>query len=144
MACRTFALTVSVDARPEQVTDFLAALDRHVGLHPYLESARRTEAGLGPEGPYQVWAVVERPPGLRIRFTATVVRCTPTSLRTYVAAPLTRLQVDMVATRGEGLVTVAEACTVTAPWPLVRYAVRNARRAHERTFALLGAALGEE
>lgn len=44
---------------------------------------------------------------------------------------------------GGGAATVVETCTVTAPWPLVVYLAREARRAHERTFGLLPGALGE-
>lgn len=143
MATRTFALTVAVGAPPDRVVDFLAALDRHVGIHPFLESAAPRDRGAGPDGPWQEWVVVEHPPGLRLRFTARMVRCTPTSLRTDVRAPLTRLEAEFVATAEAGFTTVAEACSVTAPWPLIGYATRNARRAHERTLAVLPTVLGD-
>lgn len=145
MATRCFTLTARVPVPAEDAVAFLGDLARHVGLHPFLEAA--TVTALDPDGHWKDWWVVERPAvgpvRYRIRFAAHVEHLGPVALRTTVRPlPSCRLVTETSA-GGDRPATVVETCTVTAPWPLVGYLAREARRAHERTFALLPAALGE-
>ena len=130
MARRTFTLTAQVPVDPASVLDFLAALDRHRGLHPYLESA----VVVRDEPPEKEWEVVEKPGRYRLQFRAVLTRVSPTELHSDVRVRLgVRLR---VVTRMAGT-TLTETTTVTAPRPLVGYVARKARRAHERTLARL-------
>lgn len=142
MATRTFDLATQVSAPPEVVLDFLISLDRHRGLHPYLDSATVVDEGSGNDGPWRTWRVVERPRlgpiRYTIRFVARVTRTSATSFRTDTAVgPGVLLTVAMtVAADGRGTL-VREATTVTAPRALVGYVTRHAVASHARVFRLL-------
>lgn len=143
MSTRSFALSTTVAAGPGDVIDFLADLPRHVGLHPFLVSAVVTGTGTGDDGVWRDFVVTERPRLGRLRytlrFTARVVRTSPTAMRSVVRAlPGCRLAVLTRATPAQdGRTLVTEETTVSAPYPVVGYMTRSARLAHERTFALL-------
>lgn len=142
MATRRFELTTSVPVGPRAAIDFLTDLTRHRGMHPYLVSADVVASGIGPEGPWQDWRVVERPRlgALRytIRFAARVVRTADDVMCTSVrAAPGCTLQTRTRATSTAHGALLTETTEVTAPWPVVGYMAGQARTAHERTFALL-------
>ena len=149
---RSFELTTSVPVGPRAAIDFLTDLTRHRGLHPYLVSAEVVASGTGPDGPWQEWRVVERPRlgPLRytIRFPARVVRDGGTMTSSVRAAPGCTLRTVTRATPagdddGDGTsALLTETTEVTAPWPVVGYMTRQARAAHERTFALLPGELG--
>lgn len=85
MATGMFELSTVVEAAPEAVIDFLITLDRHRGMHPYLQSATVVASGAGDGGPWWDWCVVERPaPGpirYTIRFPALMTRVSPSSMR---------------------------------------------------------------
>jgi hypothetical protein len=145
-----FELTTSVAVGPSAAIDFLTDLTRHRGLHPYLVSADVVAEGTGPDGPWQEWRVVERPRlgPLRytIRFPARVVRDGDTMTSSVRAAPGCTLRTVTRATPagdddGAGAL-LTETTEVTAPWPVAGYMTRQARAAHERTFALLPGELG--
>jgi hypothetical protein len=142
MATRTFELATQVSAAPEAVLDFLISLDRHRGLHPYLDSATVVGEGVGSDGPWRTWRVVERPRlgpiRYTIRFDARVTRTGTMSFRTDTGVgPGVVLAVVMTVTRdGQGTL-VREATTVTAPGPLIGYVTRHARASHARVFRLL-------
>jgi hypothetical protein len=61
MATRSFVVETQVGAAPEAAIDFLAELDRHRGLHAYLQSGERVAQGTGAEGDWAEWKIVERP-----------------------------------------------------------------------------------
>jgi hypothetical protein len=146
VASRTFDLTATVDAQPAAAIDFLLDLNRHRGLHPYLESAVVVENGSDAAGDWAHWNVVERPRlgPLRytIRFPARMQRTSSTSmLGTVRAAPGCYLTTVTTATVVDGATVVAETTTVRAPWLLVGYMASQARIAHTRTYSLLPAEL---
>ncbi|MFI8526261.1 hypothetical protein ACIGB8_17510 [Promicromonospora sukumoe] len=150
MTTLRFELTTSVPVGPHAAIDFLTDLTRHQGLHPYLVSADVVAEGTGPDGPWQEWRVVERPRlgPLRytIRFPARVVRDGDTMTSSVRAAPGCTLRTVTRATPagdGDGTSTLlTETTEVIAPWPVAGYMTRQARAAHERTFALLPGELG--
>ena len=130
MATRTFVLTTEVPGDVERVVDFLAALDRHRGLHPFLESA----VVVRDEPPVREWAVVEKPGFYRIRFRAVLRRVSPTELHSEVRVPPgVRLDIRVTVSG----TTLTETTSVRAPWPLVGYVTRSARLAHARTLRRL-------
>lgn len=143
VATRTFELTATVAAPPEAVIDFLIALDRHRGMHPYLESATIVATGADGDVPWWDWRVVERPAfgpiRYRIRFPARMSRLSPTSMRGSVrAAPGCTLDTETTAEIADGGNTIVrESTTVTAPLPLLGYMAKHAELAHARTFSLL-------
>ena len=145
MAASTFTVTTTTTVGPSAVIDFLAALDRHGGLHPFLVSA--DVVGGDPSGDQQDWRVVERPRlgPLRytMRFTARLVRTGPAALHTEVRpAPGCLLLADTTATRQpDGRTQVSECCTIEAPRYLLGYMTRQARIAHARVFAGLAGEL---
>lgn len=146
MATRSFSLTVTVDAAPEQVIGFLMRLDGHRGLHPYLQSAQVIAEGASDDGPWWDWRVVERPTlwGIRytMRFPARMTRRGAASMRGDVrAAPGCRLTTTTSATATAGGTVVDETTVVTAPPVVLGYMARHAELAHARTFALLPAQL---
>lgn len=147
MGTGTFTLSTTTSAAPSTVIDFLAALDRHRDLHPFLVSA--TVVAEDSVASRQDWRVVERPRlgplGYTIRFGARLVRTGPEALHSEVRpAPGCTLLADTTATREtDGRTRVSECCTVEAPWFLVGYMTRQARVAHARVFAGLAAALGD-
>lgn len=141
MTTREIRLSAHVPAAAADVVDFLAAIERHHGLHPFLESAEVVAAGVGPDGPWQDYAVVERPSlgplRYRVRFGARIVRTSPTSLRSEVVMSGCRLDATTTATDepdGSGC-RVEERTLVTSPRLLVGYVARQAARAHARTLA---------
>ncbi len=145
-----FELTTSVPVGPRAAIDFLTDLTRHRGLHPYLVSADVVAEGTGPDGSWREWRVVERPRlgPLRytIRFPARVVRDGDTIASSVRAAPGCTLRTVTRATPAENDggtgALLTETTEVTAPWPVAGYMTRQARAAHERTFALLPGELG--
>lgn len=163
MSRRSFELVTRVPGTPEAALDFLADLDAHRGLHPYLESARLvgraretrtswTEPETSGTRSRAHWRVVERPRlgpfRYRIRFTARMTRESPTVLVGDVAAaPGCTLTTTTTASWVEGApealaaTELHEVCVVVAPRPVVEYMTRHARLAHERTYALLPAEL---
>lgn len=134
MATRTLSLTTRLDHDPVVVLDFLAALDRHHGLHPFLQSAVLVR----DEPPVQEWEVVEKPGRYRVRFRATLTRVTPTELHSDVDV-MRGVRLRMVTSMSGS--TLTEHTTVSAPRPLIGYVTRQARVAHERTFSRLAGAL---
>jgi hypothetical protein len=149
VAVRRFELTTSVPVGPRAAIDFLTDLTRHRGMHPYLVSADVVASGLGPDGPWQDWRVVEQPRvgPLRytIRFPARVVRTADDAMSTSVrAAPGCTLVTHTRATPFADGVLLTETTEVTAPWPVAGYMTGQARTAHERTFALLPGELARE
>lgn len=142
MATRRFELTTSVPVGPRAAIDFLVDITRHRGLHPYLVSAEVVASGLGPDGSWQDWRVVERPRlgpvRYTIRFPARVVRTADDAMRTSVrAAPGCTLVTVTRATPVTGGALLTETTEVIAPWPVTGYMTGQARSAHERTFAAL-------
>ncbi|QIG39891.1 SRPBCC family protein [Microbacterium sp. 4R-513] len=142
MASRTFRLETAVSAPPEQAIDYLARLDAHRGIHPYLESAVPVARGSDGEGDWIDWRIVERPTigpfHYRIRFGARMIRISATTMIGHVqAAPGCTLETRTTATSSGGGSLVTETTLVTAPAPLVRYMTRHAEIAHARTFAAL-------
>jgi hypothetical protein len=141
VATRELTLSAHVPAAAVEVVDFLAAIERHRGLHPFLESADVVAHGDGPDGPWQDYRVVERPSfgpvRYRVRFPALVVRTSPTSLRSEVRLTGCRLDSTTTATdEPDGSGCRVEECTlVTSPRLLVGYVARQAGRAHARTLA---------
>jgi hypothetical protein len=149
VAIRRFELSTPVPVDAQAAIDFLADLTRHRGLHPYLVSADVVASGAGPDGPWQDWRVVERPlvGPLRytIRFPARVVRTADDAMSTSVrAAPGCTLRTSTRATPLADGALLTETTEVIAPWPVAGYMTRQARTAHERTFALLPGELGRE
>lgn len=141
---RSFRLSATVDATPQQVIDFLMQLDGHRGLHPYLQSAEVVDEGAGDDGPWQDWRVVERPAFWGIRYTlafpARMTRSSPTSMIGDVrAAPGCRLRTVTTAVPVTAGSVVEETTTVTTPWPVTAYMTKHAELAHARTFTLLPA-----
>jgi polyketide cyclase/dehydrase/lipid transport protein len=139
---RVFEVSARVPAAPEEVIDFLLDLDRHRGLHPFLTSATVVDSGTAPEGPWWEWRVEERPSlgpvRYRLRFPARLSRTSARSMTSVVrAAPGCWLRSTTEAgSEGAGC-RVVERVEVTAPWPVLGYMTRNARRAHRRTYARL-------
>lgn len=149
MSVRRFRLSVTLDAPPEDVIDFLMELDGHQGLHPYLQSAEVVATGRDAEGPWWEWRVVERPAVGSFRYTlsfpARMTRLGPDAMRGRVkAAPGCHLETVTRASRTERGTVVEEETTVTAPWPLVGYMTKHASLAHARTFSLLPTELVRE
>ena len=141
VATRELTLAAHVRAPAVEVVDFLAAIERPHGLHPFLESAAVVARGDGVDGRWQRYRVVERPSfgplRYRVRFPALVVRTSPTSLRSEVR--LTGCRLDSTTTAsdepdGSGC-RVEERTVVTSPRLLVGYVARQAGRAHARTLA---------
>ena len=148
MATRTFDVEATVAASPEQAIDFLLELDRHYGLHTYVESAVRTAEGTDAEGEWTAWDIVERPAvgpfRYRIRFSSRQIRTSATSMVGRVRpAPGCTLVAASTATSMDAGTRVAETVTVTAPWLLVDYMARHARIAHTRLFQGLPGELGQ-
>ncbi|MFC5175556.1 hypothetical protein [Nocardioides taihuensis] len=139
MTTRGFTLAAHVPAAGVDVIDFLAAIEGHRGLHPFLESAEVVDRGVGSDGPWQEYRVVERPSlgpfRYRVRFPATVVRTSPTALRSEVRLTGCHLASTTTATDEPGGCRVEEHTVVTSPQLLVGYVARQARRAHARTLA---------
>ncbi|MDL9980957.1 hypothetical protein [Microbacterium candidum] len=149
MSVRSFRLSATVDASPEDVIDFLMQLDGHRGLHPYLQSADVVATGADAEGDWSDWRIVERPAlgPLRytIRFPARMTRLGPDTMRGWVrAAPGCCLETLTRTAQTESGTVVEEETTVTAPWALVGYMTKHAHLAHARTFSLLPAELVRE
>ena len=142
MATRSFELTTTVPVAPEDAIDFLVDLTRHRGLHPFLVSAEVVTSGVDADGPWTDWRVVERPPlgpfRYSIRFPARMRRTSPSSMTGDVrAAPgCTLLTATEATADGTGSV-LRESTVVSAPWLLLGYMTREARRAHARTYSLL-------
>ena len=141
MATRELTLAAHVPAPAVEVVDFLAAIERHRGLHPFLESAEVVGQGDGVDGPWRDYRVVERPSfgpfRYRVRFPALVVRTSPTSLRSEVRLTGCHLASTITATDepdGSGC-RVEERTEVTSPRLLVAYVARQAGHAHARTLA---------
>lgn len=142
MATRTFDVEATVGVPPAEVIDFLTQLDRHHGLHPYIQGAERTAHGSDDEGPWVEWEVVDRPKlgpfPYTIRFPSRVTRI---SLSSYVsrvkAAPGCTLEIRAHASVTDAGTRVVETVVVSAPRPLVGYMTRQALLAHTRTFELL-------
>ena len=142
MATRTFDLEATVGVPPAEAIDFLTQLDRHHGLHPYIQGAERTAHGSDDEGPWVEWEVVDRPKlgpfPYTIRFPSRVTRI---SLSSYVsrvkAAPGCTLEIRAHASVTDAGTRVVETVVVSAPRPLVGYMTRQALLAHTRTFELL-------
>jgi hypothetical protein len=146
MGSRRFELSVQVAAAPAEVIDFLADLDRHRGLHPFLVSASVVDEGSSALGPWTDWRVEERPRigpvPYRLRFRARLTRTSQTSMTTLVrAAPGCWLRSATTATAVEGGSRINETTDVTAPWPVLGYMTRSGEAAHRRTFNRLSAAL---
>jgi hypothetical protein len=146
VATRTFDLTTTVGVTPTATIDFLLDLNRHRGLHPYLQSATVVETGSDAAGPWSQWDVVERPRlgpfRYSIRFPARMQRTSSTSmLGTVRAAPGCYLTTVTTAVEVDGQTQLSETTTVTAPWLLVGYMSSQARIAHTRTYSLLPAEL---
>lgn len=148
VATRSFVLDALVPVAPETAIDFLAQLDRHRGLHAYLQSAEIVDRGSDASGEWTQWRIVERPRlgpfRYTIRFPARVTRTSPTSLRSSViAAPgctlVSTTEADMTDAGGR----VSETVTVSAPWMLVAYMHRHALLAHRRTYAALPGVLAD-
>lgn len=142
MATRTFDLTTTVGVEPSAAIEFLLDLNRHRGLHPYLQSATVVDSGVDAAGPWSQWNVVERPRlgpfRYSIRFPARMQRTSGTSmLGTVRAAPGCYLTTVTTAFEMDGHTVVSETTTVTAPWLLVGYMSSQARIAHTRTYSLL-------
>lgn len=142
VATRTFVLDTLVDATPEAAIDFLAQLDRHRGLHPYLQEAERVGRGTAPDGDWVEWRIVERPRlgpfRYTIRFPARVTRTSATSMASSVRAAQGCTLVSLTAASPTDAGTrVSETVTVTAPGLLVDYMHRQALLAHKRTYSLL-------
>jgi hypothetical protein len=147
VATRIFDVETTVAASPEQAIDFLLELDRHYGLHTYVESAVRVSQGTDVEGEWTEWDIVERPAlgpfHYRIRFRSRQIRTSATSMVGRVRpAPACTLVAASTATSTDAGTRVAEAVTVTAPWLLVDYMARHARIAHTRLFQGLPGELG--
>ncbi|HEV6955252.1 MAG TPA: SRPBCC family protein [Promicromonospora sp.] len=149
MATRRFELTARVPVPPDAAIDALADLTRHAGLHPFFVSAQVVGTGSGPDGPWQDWRVVERPPlgplRYRLRFGARVARPDARTMVTAVrAAPGCTLRTTTQAAPdgdGDGAI-LTETTHVTAPLAVVGYMARQARVAHERVLARLPGHLG--
>ncbi|MFD4960304.1 hypothetical protein [Microbacterium sp. NPDC058389] len=146
MPTRSFTLSATVDAPPESAIAFLMQLDRHHGLHPYLQSAEVVAEGVAGDGPWWDWRVVERPTVWGIpytmRFPARMTRLSAGSMRgDVVAAPGCRLQTVTTAVPTADGTVVEETTTVTAPGPVIGYMTKHARSAHARTFGRLPAEL---
>lgn len=147
VSTRGFQLTVTVPVDARAAIDFLADLTRHRGMHPYLVSAEVVATSTGQDEPWQDWQVVERPRlgplRYRIRFPARVVRTADDTMTTWVrAAPGCTLRTVTRATADPDGALLTETTEVVAPWPVIGYMTRQARSAHERTFALLPGELG--
>lgn len=143
VATRTFTLTTTVAATPEDVIGFLLQLDAHHGIHPYLQSATVTATGDDAGAAWSDWSVEERPRlgPLRytIRFPARMTRTAAGAMTGSVrAAPGCRLTTSTRAEATAAGTVVIETTEVSAPLPLLGYMTRHARLAHERTFSLLG------
>jgi hypothetical protein len=146
VAIRSFELSTLVPGVPERAVDFLAKLDGHRGMHPYLHSADVVARGEDGRGVWADWVIVERPTvwGIpySIRFPARMTRVSPTLLIGDVrAAPGCTLTTTTSATPTEAGTLVSEVTEVTAPAPLVGYMTRHARLAHTRTYGLLAGEL---
>ena len=143
VAKRSFELSTTVPGAPSAVIDFLMDLDKHLGLHPYLVSARVEASGVSHKGPWWDWRVVEEPRigpiRYRIRFRARLVRTSPTSLESRaraLAGCRLRAITRGVATEDGGTV-LTENVVAIAPLPLVGYLARQARTAHASTYKQL-------
>jgi hypothetical protein len=147
MGGRRFEVSTSLGCTPERAVDFLMDLDRHRGLHPFLESATVTDSGTGPDGEWWDWRVVERPRvgrwRYRIRFRARMTRTSPTTMTAVVrAAPGCWLRSWTSAEAADGGCRLVETTEVAAPWPVLGYMARTGRAAHERTYSRLPGAAG--
>lgn len=139
-------LTASVGVSPVQAIDFLIQLDRHRGLHLYMESAQVTGAGDLDGLPYQDWVISDRlhlgPIPYRMRYAARMVRLSDTEITGLVrAAPGCHLQTTTSAIAVDEITRLEERTVVTAPAPLVGYMTKHARLAHAQTMKLLPAEL---
>jgi hypothetical protein len=146
MGRRRFEVSAQVATSPAAVVDFLAALDQHRGLHPYLVSATVADEGSSAQGAWRDWRVEERPTigpaRYRLRFGARLTRTSETTLTTLVrAAPGCWLRSVTSATAVDGGSRVTETTEVTAPWPVLGYMTRAGEAAHRRTFSRLPEAL---
>lgn len=142
MATQTFELTTTISVDPPAVIDFLMDLTRHRGLHPYLVSAEVIGSGVGDEGAWTQWRVVERPRlgpfRYSIRFPARMLRSSETSMvGTVRAAPGCSLRTTTRAEFVDGRTVLTEVTTVTAPRPVLGYMTSQARLAHARTHSML-------
>ncbi|WP_205791757.1 hypothetical protein [Microbacterium sulfonylureivorans] len=142
MTTRTFDVRATVAASPEAAIDFLLRLDRHRGLHAYVQRAEVVAEGAHADGHWWEWKVAERPRvgpfAYTLRFRARMVRTSAVSMTGRVRpAPLCALDTTAVAAPVDGGALVTETVTVTAPRLLAGYMERQARIAHERMFRLL-------
>jgi hypothetical protein len=151
MGARRFEVRTTLGCAPERAVDFLIDLDRHRGLHPFVESATvmdsGTDSGTGPGGEWWDWQVVERPKlgplRYRIRFRARVARTSPTTMTVVVrAAPGCWLRSWTSAEAADGGCRLVETTEVTAPWPVLGYMARTGQAAHERTYSRLPTEVG--
>ena len=147
VASRTFELEATVSASPEQAMDFLLQLDKHYGLHTYVESAVPSAHGTDAEGHWTEWDIVERPAvgpfHYRIRFRSRQTRVSATSMIGRVRpAPGCTLVITSTTSTTDAGTRVAETVIVTAPWPLVGYMTRHALIAHRHMFEGLPDELG--
>ena len=149
VATRTFDLETTVPVAPADAIDFLIQLDRHRGLHPYIQGAERIAHGSDDEGPWVQWEIVDRPKlgpfPYTIRFPSRVTR---TSVSSYIsrvkAAPGCTLEIRTQASVTDAGTLVAETVTVSAPRPLLGYMTRQALLAHTRTFERLPGELSRQ
>lgn len=146
MRRRRFELSTTLPVVPEEVIDFLMDLNRHRGLHPFLETATLLDSGGSREGPWWDWSVTERPRigplRYRIRFVARMTRTSRTTMSAVVrAAPGCWLRSWTTAEATDGGCLLVEMTEVRAPWPVLGYMARTGQSAHARTFRVLPAAI---
>ena len=126
----------------EDAIDFLMTLDRHRGLHAFLQSAVIVGRGETDGLPWWDWAVDDRLPlgpfRYPFRYPARMTRLSPHSLHARVrAARGCFLESTTIATTDGDGARIEERTLVTAPAPLLGYMAANARRAHAQTLSRL-------
>lgn len=139
---RAFELTASVPASAEDTIEFLMTLDRHRGLHAFLQSAVIVGTGEADGLPWWDWVVDDRLPlgpfRYPFRYPARMTRLSPRSLHARVrAARGCFLESTTVATADGAGARIEERTIVTAPAPLLGYMATNAQRAHAQTLRML-------
>lgn len=147
MATRAFDLETLVPASPDETVEFLMQLDRHRGMHTYLDRAERRSRGTDAEGDWTEWNVVERPTlgplRYRISFPQRMTRLSATSMIGRVrAAPGCTVVTTTTASATDAGTRVAESVVVSAPRLLVGYMTRHTLIAHAHMYDVLPRELG--
>lgn len=142
MRTRQFDVEATIPVDPQAAIDFLGQLDRHRGLHAYVQEATLVEQGTHHGESWARWSVAETPRlgslSYTLRFDAHLTRTSPTTMTAVVRPGFgSTLETRTRAEAADGGARVVETVIVTAPRIALSYMAGQARIAHERLFRLL-------